>query len=393
MNHKQPLGIYLHIPFCVQKCLYCDFLSFPVGKTTEQSAEQKKCQNYMEALLMEIEHASKMIDITSYEIQTIFIGGGTPSLINEDYITKTLCKLNELFSVSDHPEITIEANPGTLTESKLHSYRNAGINRLSIGLQSTQNEELRRLGRIHTYEEFLESYQMAREAGFENINVDLMTALPGQTMEDLKENLERVIALHPEHISAYSLIIEEGTPYAKLYQEEDLPPEETDREMYAMTGSMLAAAGYHRYEISNYALDGYESRHNTSYWKRIPYLGLGLGASSLMNETRWKNEDRLEAYIEEIQQGNLPRHFEVEKLTTQAQMEEFMFLGLRMLEGVSSVEFERTFGKSLQEVYGRELNAMISEGLLICYDHHQDLFYCLTLRGLDLSNYVFEQFL
>ncbi len=435
MSHKppvRPLEIYVHIPFCARKCLYCDFLSFPVGQPAEDFAEgcaevtgaapaesiesdmQSQCHAYMQALYQEIRYAAGLVDITqkkktslpknsyssqspdeeaAYEVQSVYIGGGTPSLINEGYITKILCELRSFYTISSDAEITIEANPGTLTAVKLQAYRQAGINRLSMGLQSANDEELRRLGRIHTYEDFLESYRLAREAGFTNISVDLMTALPGQSMGELCRTLEQVTALQPEHISAYSLIIEPGTPYEKRYSQADLPPEEEDRAMYEMTRQCLEEAGYHRYEISNYARAGYESRHNMGYWKRTPYLGLGLGASSLLRECRWKNEADLTAYIRELSEGKLPCHYEEQSLTERMQMEEYLFLGLRMTAGIQAAEFERLFHRRLEDVYGTQINTLVQEQLLERFDDDGVNGIRLTLRGLDLSNYVFVQFL
>ncbi|MDO5572825.1 MAG: radical SAM family heme chaperone HemW [bacterium] len=396
MNPKKPLEIYVHIPFCARKCLYCDFLSFPLAAT------QQLYQRYMSALLGEIRYAPRMVNITSeYEITSVFIGGGTPSIVDEVYINKILCELRSLYVVAADAEITLEANPGTLSANKLKAYREAGINRLSIGLQSADPEELKRLGRIHTYEEFLKNYTLARRTGFTNISVDLMTALPGQTMEDLEKTLDQVVSLQPEHISAYSLIIEENTPYALLYSEADLPSEELDREMYAATGRILAEAGYHRYEISNYARKGYESRHNSGYWRRVPYLGFGLGASSLFEETRWKNEAGMESYISQITQEHQPARYEKEQLTQKQQIEEFMFLGLRMTEGIRYCEFKRVFGKEPEAVYGQQIHRLIGDGLLERTGENRDRTtekddtagIRLTARGLDLSNYVFSFFI
>ena len=396
MNPKTPLEIYVHIPFCARKCLYCDFLSFPL------STAQQLYHRYMSALLEEIRYAPQKVNITSnYEITSVFIGGGTPSIVDEVYINEILCELRSLYVIAEDAEMTLEANPGTLSESKLKAYREAGINRLSIGLQSADPEELKRLGRIHTYEEFLESYTLARRTGFTNISVDLMTALPGQTMKDLKKTLDQVVSLQPEHISAYSLIIEENTPYAALYSEADLPSEELDREMYAATGRILAEAGYHRYEISNYAKKGYESRHNSGYWRRVPYLGFGLGASSLFEETRWKNEAGMESYISQIMQEHQPARYEKEQLTQKQQMEEFMFLGLRMTEGIRYCEFERAFGKKPEAVYGPQISRLIGDGLLERTGENRDrnigqddtAGIRLTARGLDLSNYAFSFFI
>lgn len=396
MNPKKPLEIYVHIPFCTQKCLYCDFLSFPL------SAEQQQCDCYMNALLEEIKYTHQMVNIIEeYEITSVFIGGGTPSAIDEVYIRKILCELRSFYMIAPDAEITIEANPGTLTAEKLKAYWEAGINRLSIGLQSADDKELKRLGRIHTYEEFLENYMLARQTGFTNISIDLMTALPGQTMKDLERTLNQVISLRPEHISAYSLIIEENTPYASLYSEADLPSEELDREMYAATGRILEEDGYHRYEISNYARKGFECRHNSGYWRRVPYLGFGLGASSLFEETRWKNEANMKQYISQIMQKHQPARREKDQLTQKQQMEEFMFLGLRMTGGIRYCEFERAFGKEPETVYGQQISRLIKDELLEKTGENKGKSagkddptgIKLTERGLDLSNYVFSFFI
>lgn len=394
MNHSQPIGIYVHIPFCVRKCLYCDFLSFPIGENGRETQSKSLCDAYLEALQIEICSASKMVNIKNKaSVQSVYIGGGTPSILNEVDITNILCQLRSCFLFTEDIEITIEVNPGTVTKEKLDAYRKAGVNRLSIGLQSAKEDELKRLGRIHCFQEFLYTYQAARDAGFQNVNIDLMTALPSQTMEDLIETLNQMIALQPEHVSAYSLIIEEGTPYAKMYREEQLPCEELDRDMYAMTGKLLAAAGLHRYEISNYAREGYESRHNSAYWKRTPYLGIGLGASSLLDETRWKNEADIQAYIRQAMTAHKPKRYEEQILTRQMQTEEYMFLRLRMTCGISTSHFEETFHQSVYEVYGDRIQKLLDEGLMEKYvDGGMDMLR-LSLRGIDLSNYVFSCFL
>ena len=282
MNSKKDLGVYIHIPFCLRKCKYCDFLSFVSDKET--------MVKYVESLCEEIRgFFQKEKD---YQVTTVYFGGGTPSILEAEWTEKILNTLKDVASIAPDAEISTEANPGTLSFEKLVTYRNCGVNRLSIGLQSTQEKELSYLGRIHSYEQFLESYRLAREAGFENINIDLMSAVPYQTLESWKETLDRILALKPEHISAYSLIVEEGTPF---YEDDELeyliPDEDTERRMYEVTEEHLQKQGYYRYEVSNYALPGKECAHNILYWKRGDYIGFGLGASSCIREARFKNTD------------------------------------------------------------------------------------------------------
>jgi oxygen-independent coproporphyrinogen-3 oxidase len=383
---RQALGIYIHIPFCEKKCDYCDFLSAPSNKETKQE--------YVDALIREIKSYHELAD--DYIVKTIFIGGGTPSSIHEQYIVKILEVVRETFHLESDEngiEITIETNPGTLTKEKLRAYRLAGINRLSIGLQSADNKELKLLGRIHTYEEFVENYYLAREIGFTNINIDLMSALPNQTEEDFMNTLYKVIDLGPEHISAYSLIIEEGTVFYNKYGEEskaskELPDEDTERNIYIQTNNILQKYGYERYEISNYAKLGYESKHNSSYWKRIDYLGLGLGASSLIHHIRYHNETDLNEYIKESKESvSLKR--EEQELTIKEQMEEFMFLGLRMCEGIKKSEFQLSFSHDIEEIYGDVLREFLDQKLIQVSGDRISL----TQKGLDISNYVFSKFL
>lgn len=397
---KRPLGIYLHIPFCIRKCLYCDFLSAP-------GDEQMKTE-YVEALLHEIRAQAPLYD--SHEVKTVFFGGGTPSLLSGEQIRRIMDCLHTVFSFSAEEggaEITMEANPGTLTPEKLAAYRRAGINRLSIGLQSASDEELKALGRIHTWKDFLCSYELARKEGFANINIDLMSALPGQTPGGWMETLEKTVRLKPEHISAYSLIIEEGTPFYEMYGEaaaapcggKALPTEEEDRLMYGQTKAFLADAGYGRYEISNYSLPGFACRHNISYWERTDYAGFGLGAASLLENVRWSNTSDFRQYMEASGTSGLatPLKQAVQHLSRQEQMEEFMFLGLRMTEGVSSRRFYREFNISLEEVYREALRKLTSEGLLICgsgaAEDGDDSGYRLTDLGIDVSNYALSEFL
>ena len=379
------LELYVHIPFCVRKCEYCDFLSAPAGADTQQE--------YVRNLLLEIEQ--KGVLCTDYEVTTIFFGGGTPSILKAGWIADILDAIHRNFKVRKDAEITIECNPGTLTFEKLSIYKSAGINRISVGLQSASDAELRELGRIHTYEDFLRSYDLIRKKGFSNVNIDLMAALPGQTLKSYEQTLRRVLALKPEHISAYSLIIEEGTPFYEKYEADELlrekgekpqmlPSEETERLMYERTKELLFAHGYERYEISNYARRGYACRHNIGYWRRENYLGFGLGSASLLENERFHNTTDLTDYL-----GGDYLAYEQEKLDKKSQMEEFMFLGLRMTEGISTECFRQTFGLTVELVYGPVLEQQIADRLL----RKEDGRIFLSERGLDVSNYVMAQFL
>ena len=379
------LELYVHIPFCVRKCEYCDFLSAPAGADTQQE--------YVRNLLLEIEQ--KGVRCTDYEVTTIFFGGGTPSILKAGWIADILNAIHRNFKVRKDAEITIECNPGTLTFEKLSIYKSAGINRISVGLQSASDAELRELGRIHTYEDFLKSYDLIRKKGFSNVNIDLMAALPGQTLKSYEQTLRRVLALKPEHISAYSLIIEEGTPFYEKYEADELlrekgekpqmlPSEETERLMYERTKELLLAHGYERYEISNYARRGYACRHNIGYWRRENYLGFGLGSASLLENERFHNTTDLTDYL-----GGDYLAYEQEKLDKKSQMEEFMFLGLRMTDGISTECFRQTFGLTVELVYGPVLEQQIADRLL----RKEDGRIFLTERGLDVSNYVMAQFL
>ncbi|MDO4522607.1 MAG: radical SAM family heme chaperone HemW [Eubacteriales bacterium] len=388
---KKELELYLHIPFCVQKCAYCDFLSF--GRKDRAGGDTAKLYDrYFASLKGEIE-AFPWTE--QYEVSSVFIGGGTPSAVPAKNIAALIETLYETFDFQKNAEISIEANPGTLSLKKLQIYRNAGINRISLGLQSVHNEELRLLGRIHTWEDFLDSWEMVEEAGFRNRNIDLMSALPGQTAASWEEGLLRVLKLRPEHISAYSLIIEEGTPFYEKYGEAAglrakgeesglLPDEETERQMYHRTKQILEEHGYHRYEISNYARKGYECRHNCGYWQRKEYRGFGLGAASLMKESRSANTEELEEYLKGSYRMEVP-----DRLTTSEQMEETMFLGLRLTRGVSTVEFEKRFGRSTEEIYGKVIEDLQREGLL----EKCEEFLRLTEKGMDLANYAMSKFL
>lgn len=384
------LELYLHIPFCVRKCQYCDFLSAPAQESVRQA--------YMEQMEKEIHMAAE--SCRDYRISTIFIGGGTPSVLSAVQIKSLFDQLHRCFSIFPDAEITIECNPGTVDRDKIRACLESGVNRLSFGLQSADMKELQLLGRIHTFEQFAVNYELARTEGFENINVDIMSALPGQKAGTYEKTIQKVLALRPEHISAYSLIIEEGTPFYERFAQAEmlrekgkeqhlLPAEEEEREMYVMTKELLKSAGYGRYEISNYALDGFACRHNTGYWKRKDYLGIGLGAASLVDNVRFSNTAELKEYMAADFAGMQDAVCGREQLSAEAQMEEFMFLGLRMMCGVSEKEFYMQFLKTMEEVYGEVLKRQLKDGLI----KRTREGYCLTEYGIDVSNYVMAQYL
>ena len=372
------LGLYIHIPFCVKKCNYCDFLSAPANKQVQIA--------YMDTLQREIKE--KAVKYQEFCVDTVFIGGGTPTSVPYEKIVDLMDAVRQSFCLDADCEITIECNPGTVTKEALEAYRVSGINRLSIGLQSADDNLLKELGRIHTYDQFLEIYKWARQAGFFNINVDLMSGLPNQTLEQYEDTVTKILELYVEHISAYSLIVEEGTPFYKLYEEDKLalPSEETERQMYYRTGELLMAAGFERYEISNYAKKGYSCKHNVRYWVREDYLGLGLGASSMVDNVRFKNTEWLDEYLLE---NKYMETLEVQNLSQSECMEEFMFLGLRMTRGVSKDDFMENFGCSMDEIYGPVLKRLEEQGLLETEGNRVRL----TTYGLDVSNRVWVEFL
>ena len=382
---RKELEIYIHIPFCKRKCAYCDFLSGP--------ADDNSIACYVEKLIDEIGAQGDCNLYNKTTVSSVFFGGGTPTILNGRQMQRIMKAIKLHFRVAEDAEISVEANPGTVNREKLAAYKKAGVNRISFGLQSAKNEELKLLGRIHTFEDFLESFWLARECGFENINVDLISAIPGQSLESWEESLRQVLKLNPEHLSAYSLIIEEGTPFETLYGEgtegeEKLPTEEEERRMYWRTKELLEEAGYYRYEISNYAKPGKECRHNLGYWERKNYLGMGLGSSSLFDNVRWKNTEDLEMYLKNSGEPEMIQK-DREFLSVTEQMEEFVFLGLRKTRGICMREFEETFGKSLEECYGENVARMQREKLVIM----EDGFLRLTEKGIDVSNYVFGEIL
>lgn len=406
------LELYLHIPFCERKCAYCDFLSAPADLPVRIS--------YIKKLQEEIAYYGAQYG--EYQVSSIFFGGGTPTILEGYQLAAILETVKEHFNITTDAEITVECNPGTLTAGKAEKLVQAGFNRLSMGLQSADDRELQLLGRIHNFAQFLESYDLARKAGFRNINVDLMSALPGQTLKSWQDTLQKVTALRPEHISAYSLIIEEGTPFYKRFAEDErireegehpqlLPEEEVERQMYELTETFLHTKGYERYEISNYAKPGYECRHNCGYWIRKDYLGLGLGASSLVEHQRFQNTSDLKTYLEQEYssqcEGQYERiaetiqlqaetgltqtghHIHIETLDKKSEMEEFMFLGLRLMAGISRQQFEKKFQVTLNSVYGEVLRKLKGEQLI----EEVAGYVRLTEHGIDVSNYVLAEFL
>ena len=377
-KNRTPLELYIHIPFCVQKCQYCDFLSGP--------SDQETRDRYIKALRAEIQAVQ---GVEAYEIVSVFIGGGTPSVLKAEAIASIMETIQKKFCFSPDAEITIESNPGTVDLAKLNAYRETGINRLSLGLQSTDSKELRMLGRIHTFEQFKNSLAIARNAGFTNINIDLMSALPGQTIESFTRVLKEAVSLNTEHISVYSLIIEEGTRlYDNIDNYPDIPDDDDDRKMYALTKEILGQAGYERYEISNYAKDGYACRHNIGYWKRTEYLGLGLGASSLYGENRFSNTRDMQEYLGFS--GNTERiRKDVLKLSLKDQIEEFMYLGLRMTEGISEIDFEQNFGQKLENIYGSVLQKYKETGFL----EKTGTNWRFTRKGIHVSNHILAELL
>lgn len=372
------IGIYVHIPFCAKKCLYCDFISY------ENKGDL--IEKYVNTLKQEIINYK---NDNKYKISTIYIGGGTPSFINSKYIVQIIETIRNKFEIIKDAEITIEVNPGTLTEEKMYDYKNCGINRISIGLQSTDNNILKQIGRIHTYEQFIETYNSARKVGFENINIDLMLALPNQTLAILEDSVNKVTELNPEHISIYSLILEEGTPLYNLVENGklNLLDDEMEREMYWTTKKKLEERGYKHYEISNFAKQGYESRHNTDCWKQKEYIGFGAAAHSYVNNTRYSNTEDLCKYITNIIEGtNTKTIHEVQN--KEEQMKEYMILGLRKIEGVQISEFKNKFIQNPLYVFMHELDKLVKEKLIEIDINAIKL----TSKGLDLANIVWEEF-
>ncbi len=376
------LGIYVHIPFCMQKCKYCDFKSF-------ENIDVKTQDRYMQCMIKEIQDQKKPED---YTVTTIYIGGGTPSFVDEKLISKVLQAIFRKFNVADDVEITLEINPGTVNKQKLELYKAIGIKRLSIGLQSANDTLLSKIGRIHTYDEFLETYTLARKLGFSNINIDLMLALPDQTLDDIMLTVNKVIRLNPEHISIYSLILEEGTELEKLVKEKKatLPEEAIERKMYWHTKKALEEAGYEHYEISNFAKKGYRSKHNENCWKQQEYIGFGLAAHSYYNGKRYSNIYNLQSYMQNCERNLFFKNVVVEEenRTKESIAKEYMMLMLRRLEGVSITEFQHKFELNPLFYFRFEIGKLSEQGLIeVDLDSIK-----LTDKGLDFANLVFEEF-
>ena len=370
------LGIYVHIPFCKRKCAYCDFISF--------SGKARLIKKYVEALKREINKCK--IGKEDYMVKTIYFGGGTPSFIESKYIVEILEAIKEKFNISKNAEITIEINPGTVIEEKLKDYYEVGINRISFGLQSTNSQLLKLVGRIHSYSSFLEGYNLARKTGFKNINVDLMIGLPVQTLKDVQKDLSRIIELNPEHVSVYSLIVEEGTRIEEKIKNKELylPSEKLERKMYWEVKKKLEEAGYIHYEISNFAKAGYESKHNLSCWNQEEYLGFGLAAHSYFNNVRYSNTDDFEEYFDCPENSKIIH----ERQTDEDKQKEFMLLGLRKIEGVAISDFKNKFIENPIYLYRETLNKLVTQGLIeVDIDSIK-----LTNRGIDLANLVWEEF-
>jgi len=377
----EELGIYIHIPFCKQKCFYCDFCSF---------ANKNEMQGkYVETVINEIKNITHK---EKYTVTTIYLGGGTPSILNPNYIKNILQEIKSSFEILDDAEITIEINPGTVNEEKLKRYKEYGINRLSIGLQSANDKILKNIGRIHDYKQFEETFFYARKCGFKNINVDLMIGLPTQAIEDVKQTLEKIIQKNPEHISVYSLIIEEGTIIEKLINENklQLPDEETERIMYWTVVNELKENGYNQYEISNFSKKTYESKHNTNCWKQNQYIGLGTSAHSYLNKKRYSNTNNIEEYIKNIQENNISKNITIhEEQTEESTMNEYMLLGLRMIQGININEFKQKFKIDPTIKYKEILEKLQKENLIQITETSIKL----TKQGIDFGNIVWEEFI
>ena len=363
----KPIGLYVHIPFCVRKCNYCDFCSYPTSRL-EAGAEE----SYVDALIEEISSYKREEPIS---VDTVFFGGGTPSLLSVRSFEKILFAIRQDFAIDRDAEITIEANPGTLTEEKLRVYKSSGVNRLSIGLQSIHENELKKLGRIHNYSDFLEGYALARKVGFENISVDLMYGIPEQTVESFEKTLDEVMALSPEHISAYGLIVEEGTPFCDNQESLALPDEDTECDMYELACKKLRSAGYSHYEISNYARQNRESRHNLHYWHSDEYIGVGVSAHSYFEGCRFSNSRDFAKYV-----ASFKSVASVQSSSSDTAFE-YAMLAFRLSEGLSLAEYEARFLHSFTEGKEEKIRRYISLGYMT---QNGDRL-ALTERGLYVS--------
>lgn len=371
-------GIYIHIPFCKRKCYYCDFNSY--------ANMEESFKPFKEAIMREIRNRKdELKDIFT----SIYIGGGTPNVLPPFYIENILDEIYKYYDISNDAEISIELNPGLIDDEKLKTYKRIGINRISIGLQAWQDKLLKKIGRIHTIHDFIENYDMATKY-FDNINIDIMYALPDQIFDDFKETLSNVVSLKPTHISCYGLILEEGTVFYKLYEENKIKPADDEFEMmmYHYVIEFLQKNGYKHYEISNYAIPGYECRHNTLYWKDLQYIGFGPGAYSFVNNRRCGNVKDIKKYIEMMNRTGYAIE-DIDVLDEKDKMSEYMFLGLRMMDGVYDKDFKTRFGKSMFSIFKNAIDKNIGLNLLIREGDNIKL----TQKGIDVSNNVFEDFL
>lgn len=381
------MGIYIHIPFCAKKCKYCDFVSF--------DDLNDLVKDYCNALIKEIDNIvdelKENAELDDIKIDTIYIGGGTPSIIPETEIEKILNRIKSEFNIIQNVEITIEVNPGTASKEKLERYYNIGINRLSIGLQSTNNSLLKMLGRVHNYKQFEEVFDISRKIGFNNINVDLMIGLPNQKLEDVEESVLNIMGKNPEHISVYSLIVEENTQmYDMVYKGElILPDEELERKMYWKVKELLEQNGYYQYEISNFSKKGYESKHNVNCWNQCEYIGFGVSAHSYIEKNRTSNIENIKTYINNCLNGDYMQNVILhEHQSSSDMMKEYMLLGLRKIEGVNIQKFKEKFIKNPIYLFKDELNRLYNMELI----EIEDNFIKLTNKGIDLANIVWEEF-
>ena len=384
------LGIYLHIPFCKKKCYYCDFISY--------CNEEKNINTYIECMQKEIEFKSLELNKFSknnneyFEIDTIYIGGGTPSFIDSKYISELLSSIKKFFNVKENCEITIEVNPDSASLEKLIEYKKSGINRISIGLQSTKDKLLKEIGRVHNFEQFKSSYNNIKNAGFNNINVDLMIGLPGQNIKDVNKSLEEVINLNLPHISVYSLILEEKTKLFKEFEQDNLklPDEELERKMYWFVKEKLEEKGFVQYEISNYSKIGKESKHNLNCWNQNEYLGIGISAHSFFNNIRFSNTENLKEYINNIYNEDYKNNQIIhEILSLEDKKKEFMILGLRKIEGVEIKKFKERFCENPIFIFKNQINKLVLKNLI----EIDGDFIKLTNKGLDFANIVWEEFI
>lgn len=374
------LGLYVHVPFCAQKCYYCDFNSYKINSNQKRD------------YLINIEREMKFYkdEFKDKYFDTVFFGGGTPSILSVDELRKIVNNIYENFNIKENAEITIECNPGTINREKLKAMKNLGINRLSIGLQAVQNYHLKSIGRIHTYEEFEKNYYDAIEIGFNNINIDLMYALPNQKTQEWKDTLNKIVRLNPSHISAYSLILEEGTKLYDMYENKEfkLLDEDTDINMYNYTIETLKKYGYNQYEISNYAKENMECKHNIIYWECDHYLGLGPGASGFIGDRRYSNIEDICEYNDCILQNIKPVSEEI-VLTSNDKIEEFIFMGLRMNEGINLDIFKERFNRNFLDIYQEVINKLLKRDLIKL--NGKNIY--LTQKGREISNSVFIEFL